>query len=113
MEKKSKPAKVSPKIIGKGEFVELIRSKSNMTIAQSNDMFDSIIELLTTTIKSGGQARLPTLGTFLMVDSPARSVRNPKTGEHIDLPASQRVKFRASKTGFAKPVTPKKRKVIS
>ena len=37
-------------------------------------------------------------GTFKVVDVPARKGRNPMTGETIDLPASRRVRFSASKT---------------
>ncbi|MBI5644341.1 MAG: HU family DNA-binding protein [Deltaproteobacteria bacterium] len=40
---------------------------------------------------------LPGLGKLVLVDRPARTGRNPRTGEAIEIPAKQVVKFRIAK----------------
>lgn len=43
------------------------------------------------------QFTLPGLGKLVLVDRPARTGRNPRTGEEIQIPAKKAVKFRLSK----------------
>jgi DNA-binding protein HU-beta len=40
---------------------------------------------------------IPGLGKLVLVNRPARKGRNPATGETIDIPARQAVKFRVAK----------------
>lgn len=41
--------------------------------------------------------RIPYFGSFKIRDVPARTARNPKTGEKVDVPAKVRFQFKASK----------------
>jgi DNA-binding protein HU-beta len=42
------------------------------------------------------RVRLPGLGTFEVVETPARTGRNPRTGEPMAIEAKRRLKFRAA-----------------
>lgn len=41
--------------------------------------------------------KVPGLGKFVLVDRAARTARNPKTGEEIQVPAKKALKFRIAK----------------
>jgi DNA-binding protein HU-beta len=47
--------------------------------------------------KPGDMVNLSDVGRFKLVVRPARTGRNPKTGEVIDLPAKNKVKFTPAK----------------
>lgn len=51
---------------------------------------------LVATLKSHSEVKLTGLGTFRRVRRVARQGRNPKTGETIQIPARNRLSFRAS-----------------
>jgi len=59
-----------------------------------NDVFTIIIDALC----AGEKVNLNEFGTFTPVKTPARTVRNPKTGADMPYPATKRVRFHASKT---------------
>ena len=48
-------------------------------------------------LKSGKDVRLVGFGTFLVVNRAATTGRNPRTGEQIQISASQKVKFLPAK----------------
>lgn len=45
----------------------------------------------------GGEVPMPGLGKLKVRDTPARTGRNPRTGEKLDIPASRKVVFTPSK----------------
>ena len=51
----------------------------------------------TVNVRAGETVRISGLGTFETADTAARTARNPSTGEAVDVPASKRVSFKASK----------------
>ena len=57
-------------------------------------MFEVIVEALA----RGGVVQIPGFGTFTMRSRPARSERNPRTGESVSIPASKAPVFKAGKT---------------
>lgn len=48
--------------------------------------------------EEAGKLRLVGLGTFEGVDRPARTARNPATGESVEVPARRVLRFKPSKT---------------
>ncbi|MDG4595514.1 MAG: HU family DNA-binding protein [Candidatus Contendobacter sp.] len=54
-----------------------------------------VAEAMAAALRAGEPVHLKGLGRFEVVATPARSGRNPKTGEPHLIPAGRRVKFRA------------------
>ena len=57
-------------------------------------LFDKITEAL----KNGERVNISGFGTFAVTERKARTGRNPKTGESIEIPASRAAHFKAGKT---------------
>lgn len=59
-----------------------------------------VVKLMLLTIQAGvlndGTVRLDGIGTFKVVQKPARIGRNPRTGEAVEVPAKAVVKFKPS-----------------
>lgn len=54
-------------------------------------------DVVTEELEAGGEVTLPGLGKLVSVAKPARTGRNPSTGETIDIPASVVAKFKPAK----------------
>jgi len=82
----------------KNEIVTKLAAATNFTKKDLNVVFDAFMEVITDSVKSGEEVRLPGLGKFAVADRAARVCRNPQTGETISVPAKKAVKFVVSKT---------------
>ena len=58
---------------------------------------NSLLKTLSDTLKAGQSVSLPGLGTFKVSQRPARTGRNPRTGEAINIAATAVCKFTAGK----------------
>ncbi len=57
-----------------------------------------MLESIAGALKDGDEVRLPVFGTFSVRQRKASEGRNPRTGEPIQIPASNQPKFKAGKT---------------
>ena len=64
---------------------------------QTEAMLNELVALLTKHLKKGDRIRIPGLGILVVRKRPARMGRNPATGEPVQIKASKKVAFRASK----------------
>ncbi len=64
---------------------------------QAEAVLDGIVGLLVEHLKAGDRLRLGGFGVLEVKDRPARSGRNPATGEAIQIAASRKVAFRPAK----------------
>lgn len=82
----------------KAELVETVASKVDLPRAVAeravNTMFDEVTEAL----RQGDKVNISGFGTFSVSERKARTGRNPKTGESIEIAASRAAKFKAGKT---------------
>lgn len=82
----------------KAELIESVASKVDLqrAIAERavNTVFDEIVEAL----KHGDKVNISGFGAFAVSTRKARTGRNPKTGETIEIPASKAAKFKPGKT---------------
>jgi nucleoid DNA-binding protein len=83
--------------MNKTSLVEMIHSKIGGTKVQAEEVMESIIESIVSTLKKGGEVSIAGLGIFSAKDRPARMARNPKTGESVHVPATRVPKFRPAK----------------
>ena len=64
---------------------------------QSEALLGDLVDLITKHLKKGDRIRLVGLGVLVVRKRAARMGRNPATGEPIQIKASKKVAFRASK----------------
>ena len=64
---------------------------------QSEAILGDLVDLVTKHLKTGDRIRLVGLGVLVVRKRAARMGRNPATGEPIQIKASKKVAFRASK----------------
>ena len=81
----------------KAELVEGIAGKAGVSKAAVEKVLKAFMEEVKAGIKKGERVTLVGFGTFYAADRPARSGRNPRTGEEIKIPACTVPKFKAGK----------------
>jgi DNA-binding protein HU-beta len=82
--------------MSKAALVEAVRKATECTTAQANDAVDGMVEVIAKTVKKEGSFALVGFGTFKSAKRAARTGRNPKTGEAIQIAASKTVRFKPS-----------------
>lgn len=83
---------------GKAELVERVADLTGYPKTQVAMTYDLLFEILSQTLASGDKVTVPNFGTFQVSERPARTGRNPATGEPITIAASRSVRFKVSKS---------------
>lgn len=83
--------------MNKAAIVEIIHEKMGGTKVSAEQTVDAILEGMVKTLKKGDEVSIAGLGIFSVKKRAARTARNPKTGETIQVPATNVPKFRAAK----------------
>lgn len=83
--------------MNKSELADVIAEAVGTTKAESARFIDACLSAITSELSNGGQIVLPGFGSFMVSNRAARSGRNPKTGETIEIKASRVAKFKAGK----------------
>ena len=82
----------------KAELVETVASKVDLPRAVAERAVNTMFDELTEALKRGDKVNVSGFGTFSVSERKARTGRNPKTGETIEIAASRAAKFKAGKT---------------
>ena len=83
--------------MNKGEFVDAVAAKGEMSKVDASNAVDAVLEAVTEAMKQGDQITLVGFGTFLVRKREARTGRNPRTGEPLQIAASNVPSFKAGK----------------
>jgi len=83
--------------MNKAELISKIAEKSNLTKADSGRALDATISAITESLTNAEPVTLIGFGTFEVRDRAARTGRNPRTGEKIQIKASKNPAFKAGK----------------
>lgn len=83
--------------MNKAELIESVASSANLSKADATRAVDAVIDNITSALKKGQQVSVVGFGTFSVKHRAARSGRNPRTGESIDIAASNVPGFKAGK----------------
>ncbi len=83
--------------MNKSELVDAVADSADLSKASAARAVDAVVEAITGTLKKGDTVALLGFGTFLVRDRAARSGRNPRTGETIQIKASKVPAFKAGK----------------
>lgn len=83
--------------MNKSELVEALAASANLSKADSADVLDRLVGIITGALQTGDSVSISGFGTFSTSDRAARTGRNPQTGEAINIPAARIPKFKAGK----------------
>ncbi|MEK7091377.1 MAG: HU family DNA-binding protein [Patescibacteria group bacterium] len=83
--------------MNKQSLVEAIHEVLGGTKAGAEQAIDVVISNITNTLKKGDEVSIAGLGIFSAKTRAARTARNPRTGEAVNVPAMRVPKFRPAK----------------
>jgi len=83
--------------VNKAELIDAVAENADISKAAAARAVDTVLESITTTLKNGEQVALIGFGTFSVKDRAARTGRNPRTGEPLEIPAAKVPSFKAGK----------------
>jgi DNA-binding protein HU-beta len=84
-------------IMNKSDLVDSIAADSGLSKADAGRALDAFVSNVTSTLQSGQSVSLVGFGTFSVKHRDARQGRNPRTGETIQIKASNNPAFKAGK----------------
>jgi len=83
--------------VNKAELIDAVADGADISKADATRAVDAVVDQITSALKKGDQVTLVGFGTFAVKDRAARTGRNPRTGEAINIPASKVPGFKAGK----------------
>ena len=83
--------------MNKSELIEAVADSADLSKAAAARAVDAMVESVTDALREGDQVTLVGFGTFTVRDRAARTGRNPRTGESINIPASKVPGFKPGK----------------
>ena len=83
--------------MNKSELGERLAGRTGMTKAAAKDAVDGMFEVIGEALANGEEVRIFGFGTFATRERPARTARNPRTGELVPVAASTAPTFKAGK----------------
>ena len=83
--------------MNKSEFIDAIAAESGLTKADAGKALDGMVDAITNALKKGDTVTLVGFGTFEKRHRKARVGRNPRTGEALQIKASNVPSFKAGK----------------
>ncbi len=83
--------------MNKTELVDAVAEKADLSKASAARAVDAVLESISGSLSQGDQVALIGFGTFLVRDRAARTGRNPRTGESIEIAAAKIPAFKPGK----------------
>ncbi len=83
--------------MNKNDLIAAVATSTELSKADATKAVDGVLEAITGSLQSGNEVRLVGFGTFSVAQRAASTGRNPRTGESIQIPASNQPKFKAGK----------------
>ncbi len=83
--------------MNKNELTNAVANRTNLSKADSTRSVDAVIDSISEALSKGDAVSLAGFGTFRVKQRSARTGRNPRTGETIEIKASKVPSFKAGK----------------
>jgi len=83
--------------MNKAELIEAVASGAGLTKSDAASAVDATFDAITDALRQRDTVQLIGFGTFSTSDRAARTGRNPRTGETINIAATRVPKFKAGK----------------
>ncbi len=83
--------------MNKSELIDAVANDADLTKAKAGDAVEAALGAIADALSSGDSVALVGFGTFSVRERGARTGRNPRTGESIEIAASRIPAFKAGK----------------
>ncbi len=83
--------------MNKTELIDAVAEGADISKAAATRAVDTMLETITSALAKGDQVTLVGFGTFTVKERAARTGRNPRTGEAIEIKAAKVPGFKAGK----------------
>ena len=82
--------------MNKTDLINAIASEAGLSKADAAKALNATMSAIAGAMKAGDKVALVGFGTFATSERPARTGKNPRTGEVLEIPAKKVVKFKAA-----------------
>ena len=79
--------------MNKQDLIKDIAERGEFTKADADAAPKAVQGAIAAALTRGDKITLPGFGTFKVVETAARTGRNPQTGEPVEIPAKRKIKF--------------------
>ena len=83
--------------MNKSDLIESVAHAADMPKTTAARAVDAVFDSIANALKEGGSVNILGFGTFSVRERAARTGRNPRTGESIEIGASKTAGFKAGK----------------
>ena len=83
--------------MNKQELITAISIKANLSKKDAAAALTALTDVITEALKAEGKLAIPSLGTFELRERAARTGKNPRTGEKVEISAKRVPAFKAAK----------------
>ena len=84
--------------MNKLQLTDAVVAKAGVTKKAAAAAVNAVLDVVAETLAQGGDVKITGFGGFEVKERAARTGRNPKTGETVEIPASKYVAFSAGST---------------
>lgn len=84
--------------MNKAELIDAVAEQAGVTKKDAASMLDATLDSIAAALVAGDSVRLTGFGTFEIKARAARTGRNPRTKEAVQIPASKAPVFKPGKT---------------
>ena len=81
--------------MNKGDLIVAVSANREISQREAGELIDTMLECMKDGLINDGEVVLRGFGSLKVVEAAARTGRNIKTGETIEIPARTRVKFKS------------------
>ena len=96
--------------MNKSELIAALAEKTAFSRKDAEKVLNGFVDSVSGSLAKGEKVQLIGFGTFDVKNRPARTARNPRTGDEIKIAASKAPAFKAGKALKEKVNTPAKKK---
>ncbi|EDL47910.1 MULTISPECIES: HU family DNA-binding protein [Erythrobacteraceae] len=83
--------------MNKNDLIGAVAEASGLSKSDASSAVEGVFDAITKSLSKGDEVRLVGFGTFSVAKRKASTGRNPRTGEPMNIPASNQPKFKAGK----------------
>jgi len=83
--------------MNKTELTAALAAKTGFAKKDAEKALNAFVDVITESLAQGEKVQVVGFGTFEVKDRPARTARNPRTGEEIEIGASKAPVFKVGK----------------
>ncbi|MBQ9198209.1 MAG: HU family DNA-binding protein [Clostridia bacterium] len=83
--------------MNKTELINAVAKEAELSRKDADKAVNAVFDVIENSLKAGEKVAVVGFGAFEVKERAARTARNPRTGEEIEIAASKAVSFKAGK----------------